>query len=69
MASVIALNPLNPQSGDVHGIVLVHYLGGHQGNTEQILALWQHTVASSEALDTFHRAMYEGIAPISMAIE
>ena len=31
--------------------------GGHRGNTEQVVAQWQHPVASNVAVDMLHRAM------------
>jgi hypothetical protein len=31
--------------------------GGHQGNTEQVVARWRHPVASGLALDMLHQAM------------
>jgi hypothetical protein len=32
--------------------------GGHQGNTEQVVARWQRSVASSLALNMMHPAMH-----------
>jgi hypothetical protein len=44
--------------------------GGRRGNTAQALARWRHPVASSEALDMFHRAMHPvSYRYIAMAIE
>jgi hypothetical protein len=44
--------------------------GGRRGNTAQALAQWQHPVASSEALDVLHWAMYPAsYRRVCMAIE
>jgi hypothetical protein len=43
--------------------------GGHRGDTAQALAQWWHTVASSEALDVFYRAMCPVLYRCIMAIE
>jgi hypothetical protein len=44
--------------------------GGRRGNTEQALAQWRHSVASSEAMDVLHREMRPtSYCCIAMAIE
>jgi hypothetical protein len=43
---------------------------GCQGNTAQVLARWQHPVASCEALDVLHWAMHPALhCRICMVIE